>query len=88
MSISCADSEIAARVNHDLQRGVTGINAVGMYTGKDRKILFTAIPSREIPYLRRIVAECDSRAFVIISDANKILGEGFDRLFEKKDSFS
>lgn len=86
--ISDADKEISDRINRDLGRGATGINAVGTYTGKERRILFTAMPSREIPRLRRIVAECDSTAFVIISDANKILGEGFDSLFESKDSFS
>lgn len=86
ISDKCA--EIAERISSELERGVTGIDAVGMYTGKKRKMLFAVVSSRELSALRRIVGECDGSAFVTVSNAKHVLGEGFDQIFASSDSLS
>lgn len=86
--ISDECEEIAQRISTELERGVTGIDAVGMYTGKKRKMLFAVVSSREVATLRKIVGECDGRAFVTVSNAKQVLGEGFDQIFVSRDSFS
>lgn len=79
---------ISERIFSELSRGVTGIDVTGMYTERKKVMLFTVISARELPQLRRIVCECDSGAFVTVSDAARVLGQGFDDLMAKKDSLS
>ncbi len=86
--VSDRSDEISARIFTELKRGVTGIEAVGMYTGAKKKMLFTVVSSRELSLLRKIVGECDSRAFVTVGDAKQVMGEGFDEIFVSADSLS
>ena len=71
-SVAIADA-IMAR----MERGVTGLNAVGMYSNTDRKMLFCVVSRKEIVQIREIVREFDTRAFVIVSDVKEVFGEGF-----------
>lgn len=69
--------EIAEAVMDRLARGVTAIDAVGMYSGNEKKMLFCVVSQKEIVLLKEIVEEFDPGAFVIVSDAREVLGEGF-----------
>lgn len=60
-----------------LQRGVTAWEALGGYTGRNRWVLFCVVGKREIVALRKLVKEIDEGAFVIVSDAREVYGEGF-----------
>ena len=86
--ISDHSPAIADRIASELQRGVTGIDAEGMYTHSKRQMLFTVVSSRELTELRKIVSETDGKAFVTISRASRVLGEGFDEVLPSSDSFS
>lgn len=72
-----ADS-ICARIYGELRRGVTGLRAVSMYSGRERKILLCAVGRRQLTALKRIIRETDPAAFVIICDAKEIMGYGFE----------
>lgn len=69
--------EVAAVVMEEIDRGITGIYAKGMYTNKDRCILFCVVTKKELVHLKEIVGKIDDRAFVIVSDAREVMGEGF-----------
>ena len=69
--------EIAKVVMDRLARGVTAVNAVGMYSGNDKKMLFCVVSKKEIVQLKEIVGQIDPGAFVIVSDAREVFGEGF-----------
>ncbi len=69
--------EIAQVVMHDLNRGVTGIPAQGMYTGNRRMILYCVVGKKQIVMLKDLVMSLDQNAFVIVTDAREVLGEGF-----------
>lgn len=69
--------EIAKVVMDRLARGVTAVNAVGMYSGNDKKMLFCVVSKKEIVQLKEIVGRIDPGAFVIVSDAREVFGEGF-----------
>lgn len=69
--------EIAERIMKDIDRGVTGISARGMYTGHDKLVLYCVVSKREIVEVEEIVAEIDPDAFVIVSEVREVLGEGF-----------
>lgn len=68
---------VANRILGELDRGVTGLKAKGMYSGADKCVLYCVVSQKEIVQVKEIVAETDPDAFVIVSDAREVLGEGF-----------
>lgn len=68
---------VAKRILEELDRGVTGLKARGMYSGADKCMLYCVVSPKEIVRVKEIVAEVDAGAFVIVSDAREVLGEGF-----------
>ena len=75
--ISEKSGEIAQAIIHELDRGVTGLDARGMYSGAQKNVLFCVVSKKEIVQLKDLVVGHDSQAFVIVSDAREVLGEGF-----------
>ena len=69
--------EIAEAIMEQMGRGVTSIKARGMYSDQEKRMLFCVVSKKEIVRLKEIVAEFDSSAFVIVSDAREVFGEGF-----------
>lgn len=69
--------EIAKAIMTRMERGVTAMDAVGMYSGQHKKMLFCVVSKKEIVVLREIVAEFDKKAFLIVSDVKEVFGEGF-----------
>ncbi|MDD6305620.1 MAG: YitT family protein [Clostridiales bacterium] len=68
---------VAKRILEDLDRGVTGLHAKGMYSGAEKCMLYCVVSQKEIVQVKEIVQEADPEAFVIVSDAREVLGEGF-----------
>ena len=68
---------VAKRIMTELDRGVTGLHAKGMYTNEEKCMLYCVVSQKEIVGLKDIVNEVDSNAFVIVTDAREVLGEGF-----------
>ena len=68
---------IRARILSELDIGVTDVEGVGGYTGRDKKILLVAVRKHLYPSLRDIVREEDPAAFMIVNDARAVYGEGF-----------
>ena len=75
--ISDKSEEIARHILTELDRGVTGIDATGMYSGQEKKMLLCVVSRLETTRLRKIVFSTDSRAFLISSKASETFGEGF-----------
>ena len=50
--------EISDMIINDLDRGVTGINARGMYSGQDKLMLFCVVNKKEIIMLKEKVDNC------------------------------
>ena len=69
--------EISGDITGKLNRGVTGLSGVGMYSGEEKTVLMCTLRQREIPFLKRIVEENDKSAFLILTDVREVLGEGF-----------
>ena len=56
----------------EMDRGVTAINATGMYTGEDKKLLFVVVSAKEVHKLKTLVKEIDKTAFVAISETKEV----------------
>lgn len=75
--------EIGRAINA-LHRGVTIINATGLYTGNEQKIMFVLAKNRQSNTIFRIINDIDPNAFVSQSAVIGVFGEGFDNLKVKK----
>ena len=75
--ITTKPDEISKYILEVIQHGCTQYDAQGAYTKKERKILITVCRRNEALKLKAKVKELDPDAFVIITDANEILGKGF-----------
>lgn len=78
--ISDKSDEIAARIMQELDRGVTGLEGMGMYSQQRKRVLLCVVSRMETVTLRRIVFSVDPRAFVISAKAHDTYGEGFKNL--------
>ena len=70
---------IAKRIGDDLHRGSTFLEGQGVYSGKDTKVILTAVKKQQISELKEIVVEIDPDAFIIVQEAHQVLGDGFAR---------
>lgn len=75
--ISDSYDEIARQILENMDRGVTGLRATGMYSNVDKKMLFCVVSKKEIVEVIDIVSKIDKKAFVIVSDVREVMGEGF-----------
>lgn len=75
--ISDKSDEIARRIMDELDRGVTGLDGMGMYSHTHKRVLLCAVSRMETVRLRRIVFSVDPRAFMISNKAHDTYGEGF-----------
>ena len=60
-----------------MKRDFTSYKATGGYTGAEKTVLITVCKRSEALKLKYNVKKVDSTSFVIITDANEILGKGF-----------
>jgi len=81
MAIIVSDryEEIGKAINSRLDRGVTVLEGRGFYTGSRKNVLLSAMKKRQAAELKALVSEIDPDAFIILSDAHQVLGDGFKR---------
>ena len=68
---------ICDKLLHELGLGVTYLDGEGAYTGDKRRIMMCAAKTMMYPRLRDVVKEIDPKAFMIVSSAKEIYGEGY-----------
>ncbi len=76
--ISSKETEVVNAIDQNLQRGSTLLKAVGAFTGDDRRVIFCAVKRHQVAALKSLVLNLDPMAFVIVTRAREVLGEGFD----------
>ena len=75
--ISDENDAIAAEIMTVLNRGVTGLNGRGMYTGRDKRVLICICSNKDLVSIKDIVRKYDPRAFLVVGNVTEALGEGF-----------
>jgi uncharacterized membrane protein len=71
---------VADAIREQMQRGVTALEARGMYADVARNVLMCALTVTEIPAIRALVKEADPAAFVIVTPVRDVFGMGFEPL--------
>jgi uncharacterized membrane-anchored protein YitT (DUF2179 family) len=77
MIISDSYREITQAIHDFLDRGTTLLEAEGGFTGDSRKIVLSVISKNQYPELVKVVSMIDKNAFIIVTDANEVKGNGF-----------
>ena len=72
--------DIADHIIKNMDRGVTLLKAQGWYTKKDRDVLLIVINKKQLPSLTSVIKEIDPRAFISVSSASNVYGEGFEEI--------
>ncbi|MFB3851357.1 MAG: YitT family protein [Acidobacteriota bacterium] len=67
---------------NELDRGLTIFEATGGFSGKPKPVLYVVVSRSQISRLKRIIAETDEDAFVVVTEAHEVLGEGFKPISE------
>ena len=75
-------TQVAGRLMKNLHVGVTYLHGTGAYEKKEKQILLCVTRKIQAPKLEQIVKETDSDAFLIVTSANEIYGEGYKRYEE------
>jgi uncharacterized membrane-anchored protein YitT (DUF2179 family) len=75
--ITTNPDDVSRLILADLERGVTSLDATGVYTGTKRSMLYCVITRSEVSVLKSLVLEADPDAFIVIGQAHEVLGEGF-----------
>lgn len=65
--------------------GATMLEGEGWYTHTDRKVIISVIRRREQATIQRMIKEIDPFAFVSMTDASGVWGEGFDIMKVSRD---
>ena len=74
--------QLAKAINDDLGRGVTFISGQGYYSKEDLKIIYCIVGRNEIVKMKEMIHRIDPQAFITITEAHEILGEGFTYIKE------
>ena len=75
--ISDKYEDISYAITNEMNRGATILSGYGTYTKLPRNVLLCAVNKRQIAILRDIVSEIDPLAFMILTEANEVRGQGF-----------
>ena len=75
--VSSKYEEIAKEIGNAIKRGSTSLNGKGMYRNEEKSVLMCVASRSEVREIRKIVNLIDKKAFVVISNAREVFGEGF-----------
>ncbi|MFH0384796.1 YitT family protein [Streptococcus sp. A11] len=77
MIISQKSQEIATAIDTEIERGVTFIKAEGFYSKTPVNMVYSVIYKSQLQETKELIHRIDPHAFITITDAHEVLGEGF-----------
>ena len=75
---------IADRLIREIDTGVTYLHGTGGYSRKDKEILMCVVRKQQAPRIEDVVRQEDAKAFMIVTSATEIFGEGYKSFFAEK----
>jgi len=79
-TITGAYEDICRGISNELYRGVTVVDVKGGYTGHNHKMLICCVRAYEVATLYSIIEKYDPNAFITVTEAGEIIGEGFKKI--------
>lgn len=75
---------VAARVLGEIDSGATFIDAEGAYSRANKKVLVCVIKPSRYPALKDVIHDEDDSAFIIVTTANEVFGNGYQNPNDKE----
>lgn len=75
--ISDCPERVSERLINEVETGVTLLHGEGAYTKKNKKVLMCVLHDHQYPMVRDVVKQEDKHAFLIVTKATEIYGEGY-----------
>lgn len=82
--ISDMPEQITDRILTEIDIGVTYLKGEGAYSSHDKKVIMCVTKKQQAPRIEEIVKVEDPRAFMIVTSASEIYGEGYKNIFAEK----
>ncbi len=73
-------AEIADHIINNVGRGVTALQSVGLYSQAESKVLLVITRKNQMNEVISEIKDIDKKAFISVSSANSVYGEGFEEL--------
>ncbi|HFR3398506.1 TPA: YitT family protein, partial [Streptococcus suis] len=84
MIVSQKSDQLAQAIDCEIERGVTFIKAQGFYSKADVNMIYSVIYKSQLQEMKELIHRIDPHAFITITDAHEVLGEGFTLDRDKK----
>ncbi|MDO5156488.1 MAG: YitT family protein [Eubacteriales bacterium] len=82
--ISDQTNQIRRRLLAELEIGASILQGQGAYSGAPKEIIMCVVRKRNAPYVEEVVKQEDNQAFMIITRANEIYGEGYKDMMKER----
>lgn len=82
--ISSRPEDIGRRVLEEVDIGITYLKGRGGYSKEYKKVIMCVTKKQQAPQVEEVVKQEDPAAFMIVTSANEIYGEGYKNLFSEK----
>lgn len=82
--ISDRPEDIAERLLREIDIGVTYLEGEGAYSSQNKKVILCVTKKQQAPRIEVVVKEEDPHAFMIITRASEIYGEGYKSIFSDR----
>ena len=78
--ISERSEELRRAITERLGRGATLLQGHGAWSGREEQVILCVVKPPQIGRLRKMVREIDEHAFLVVSDARSVYGQGFESI--------
>lgn len=82
--ISDLPERIAGRILEELDIGATYMSGSGAYSGQEKRVILCVVKKQLSHKAEEIVRQEDPNAFLIVTSATEIFGEGYKNIFSEK----
>lgn len=77
--ITYRTDDVCKCIINKVGRGATIIEGVGAYTRTPKNIVMVAVNLLQVNKLKEVIEEADPNVFILITDAQEVIGQGFTR---------
>ena len=75
---------LAEKLMIDVDAGVTFLTGRGAYSKKEKDVIMCVVKKNVYPKVEEVIKDTDPQAFLIVTHANEIYGEGYKNIFASK----
>lgn len=77
MIITNEEEKLKEAIVNDIKRGITILDGRGGYTDSSKSVLIVAVNKKQEVHMKKLIKNVDKNAFIIVSKAHEVFGEGF-----------